>query len=533
MQSAFFWSTLVAGIGAIFALTILLASEGRQPGIDSHYHFKMAEQIAQGNLLPSMAKALPLTVYNVWDVDHYWGFHVILAPFAMISDPDAGMKVATVFMFCTVLLSLHTFLRSRQVQFAWLWTLVPLMLTTIAWRYLQLRGAQLLVPLLLLFIAFAFYGRRDRRRRLAIFAVAYVAMLSYQGAIVLLTAHIAGLMAWWILAPASFPTRKRLWEPLLTAGGLAAGLTFNPYMDGSGKTWAFAEYHLFTMGVDRDGLYGRIAEFHGFAPEWFMEHLEWLVFTLAVIVGLLWVLRRRVKGQGLSQDQAVNAGLAALGIVMTAMATRATEYSVIFGVLFLASLVPRVESRSLTMRLQGVLSILLAAGLWYHAGQTMDALNSRSTLHTHMYRGAKDILSTAGTGPVLNLVEADYNVLLWEYEHIRCVQGLSRYFLITDKQTYNDIQLLKHPRSTARSRLEALRRFASHDVRLVANHLTKINGQPTAFAAFAGTVPHMLTPLFRSPPLPHDSRVGMLYRVNYDRIAACLDHGRCRPPTRR
>ena len=27
------------------------------------------------------------------------------------------------------------------------------------------------------------------------------------------------------------------------------------------------------MGVDRDGLYGRVAEFHGFAPEWFIEHL--------------------------------------------------------------------------------------------------------------------------------------------------------------------------------------------------------------------------------------------------------------------
>ena len=526
------WPLFVGLLAGSFALSILLAADGRQPGVDSHYHFMMGQEIANGNLVPSMAEDLPFTVYKDLDVDHYWGFHVLLSPFTLISDQETSMKLATTVMFCFVILSLFVYLRRRGIQFSWFWAFVPLFMTSIAWRYLHLRGAQLLVPILLFFLASAFYEDGARKRRITLFCCAFLGMLSYQGAIVLLTAHIAGLGAWWVLKPSTF-SWKRAWEPTLTGAGLAAGLTFNPYMNASGQTWEFAGYHLFTMGVDRDGLYGRVAEFHGFAPEWFFAHLEWLFFALAVVVGLGWLLRTRLQKQELTRDQAVNAGLAVLGILMTSMATRATEYSVIFGVLFLSSLTPRIERAALTTKLSRLLPLVIIVPLWLHAGQTAQALNTRNTLHTRMYEGAKPHLERNGSSPVLNLVEADYNTLLWEYSDTRCVQGLSRYFLIQNHQAYQDVQTLKHPQTTAWAKLEALRRFSDQDISLVANHLTRINGEPTAFALFAGKIPEILIPVFRSKGLPSNARIGMLYRINQERLASCLDHGQCGETHRR
>jgi hypothetical protein len=526
------WSKVPIGplfvglLACIYALFILVSTEGRQPGVDSHYHFMMAHEIAQGNVFPSMHEALPFTVYSTWDVDHYWGFHVILSPFTMLSDSETGMKLATTTMFCLVLLSLFFYLRARGSQFPWFWALVPLFLTTIAWRYLHLRGAQLLVPLLLLFLATAFHQENDRKRRIGLVLIAYIGMLSYQGAIVLLTAHIAGLASWWVLQHRSFPW-KRAWEPLLTAAGLAAGLTLNPYMNASGQTWDFARYHLFTMGVDRDRLYGRVAEFHGFDPTWFTDHLEWFLFAMLVLIAIGWIVRSRLKGKDISREQAVSSGLAVLGILMTAMAARATEYSVIFGVLFLASMAPQVSNDVWKRKLTWLLPLGALLPLWLHAGTTVSALDSRSTLHTHMYSGAKDVLKANGKAPVLNLVEADYNMLLWEYPRVRCVQGLSRYFLIQDTESYNDVQSLKHPQTNAWTRLESLRRFSDKGVKLVANQLTRINGEPTAFAQFAGMIPHILTPVFRSKGLPANARVGILYQIHLQRLVACLDHGRC------
>ena len=65
-----------------YAAWVLGATPEHQPGIDSHYHFRMGGEIASGTLVPDMAADLPLTVYRDLDVDHYWGFHVLLAPFA-------------------------------------------------------------------------------------------------------------------------------------------------------------------------------------------------------------------------------------------------------------------------------------------------------------------------------------------------------------------------------------------------------------------------------------------------------------------
>ena len=173
--------------------TILMEADHRQPGIDSHYHFKMAAEIGSGELKPDMAADLPWTVYKDMNVDHYWGYHVLLSPFTFFEDAEIGMKVASIVLFVFVLLALYFFLREIDVPYAWVWAALPLLITSIDWRYLMLRGAQLMVPLVLLHLWFACRAATRRTRWIGVVAVAYVGMLSYQGAVIMLAAHIAAL----------------------------------------------------------------------------------------------------------------------------------------------------------------------------------------------------------------------------------------------------------------------------------------------------------------------------------------------------
>lgn len=530
------WVMLAVGLAAFFyAALILLSADGRQPGIDSHYHFLMAQEIAQGDVFPQMSKDLPLTLYHRLSVDHYWGFHLLLSPFAAMDDAEAGMKIATILMFALVILSLFQFLRLRGVEFAWAWAFLPLLLTSMDWRYLHLRGAQLMVPLLLFFIATAFYEARARRRWILV-AIAYVAMLSYQGALVLFPVHVAGLVSWRLLAPATFPSQRRF-EPAWTLAGLGAGLTVNPYMDSAAQTWEFAAYHVFTMGTDSENLYGRVSEFHPFPLEWLVQHPEWLCLILMVVAGGFYVIVRRWRQQPIRPEVAVGAGLAFVGLVMAARVTRATEYAVILAVVFLAALAPRRGSRRSRYAIGAALLPVLALGLWLHAPKTIDALRSHGTLHTRVYEGARNVLQSNGSKPVLNLVEADYNLLKWEHSSVSCVQGLSRYFLRPNRAVYDDVQALKASATSDLERFEILRRFGQRGIDLVANHLERVDGQMTTFEHFAKRHTYAFALLFQSRMVPSSSRSARIYGMNHRRIAACVRYGladeRCVPATHR
>lgn len=460
---------LVGLVGATYAAVLLALVPGYQAAADSHYHFSVAREIAHGTLIPDVARGLPFTVLRDMPVDHYWGYHLFLAPFGLIADPEVGMKVATVSLFAGVCVATHLFLRARGVSYAWVWALLPMLFSTQDWRFLQLRGGQLMVPLLLAMTQVAFFEPRTWIRRLSLVALGYLAMVSYHGGLVLLAFQLGGVAALLALKRADL-AGGRLWEPSLTAVGLALGLTLNPYMDRRASTWRFAALHVGDMGRDTAHLYDDqpIAEFHGFPAAVLVSHPEWLVLLGATIVAVGIVIWRSFREpDGARRDEVVLAGLTLAGVLLTAQAMRVREYSVPVAFALLAVLAPRErEARGASI----VASAWLGALLLVHGRATRPLIATH--LPTREYRGARALLEENGSRPILNIAEADYCMLRWQFDRVVCVQALSRYFIYPYRDLFHDVWELHDHADTSPETADILRRFWARGVRLVAVHRT-------------------------------------------------------------
>jgi hypothetical protein len=475
---------------ALYAAVLLGLRPGYQASADSHYHFSVAREIASGAWVPDVARGLPFTVLRDMPVDHYWGYHVLLAAFAGGRDAEWGMKAATVVLFAGVCLSMYLLLRARGVVHAWAWALLPMLMSTQDWRFLQLRGGQLVVPLLFAMTQVAFFEERPHVRRIALLLVAYAAMLSYHGALVLLAFHVGGMAALAVLRPSDV-RGGRLWEPAITALGLALGLAINPYMDARASTFRFAALHVGDMGRDTAHLYDdqEIAEFHGF-PVWVLEsHPEWLILlvtVLAMAAVVIWSARAPTAGVPVRRDAIVFCGMSLTGVVLVAQAMRTREYAVPVAFALMAVMAPREPSR-IVAAIAGCLLALLAL---VHGQSTLPLLSSH--LPTHQYDGARELLEANGDRPILNVAEADYCMLRWQYDRVVCVQGLSRYFIHPYPELFHDVWEIHDRADTSPETVAVLRRFWDRGVRLVAVHRTH------KMMRFAEAHPAMLRQVFHS-----------------------------------
>jgi hypothetical protein len=488
-RGAYAGALAVGLVGATYAAALLALVPGYQAGADSHYHFSVAREIAHGTLVPDVARGLPFTVLHDMPVDHYWGYHVLLAPFALVPSPEIGMKVATISLFAAVCVATFLFLRARGVAYAWAWAIAPMLLSTQDWRFLQLRGGQLMVPLLFALTQIAFFEPRARWRRLALVAIGYVAMLSYHGGVVLLAFQLGGVAALLALDRDGL-AGGRLWEPALTALGLALGLTLNPYMDHRASTWRFAALHVGDMGRDSAHLYDDqvVAEFHGFPASVLAAHPEWLVLLVAVLIAVAFVaVRSRTRPDESRREAVVLSGMALAGVALTAQAMRTREYAVPIAFSLLAVLAPRrAESRSIS----ALVAVWLGVGLFVHGQTTLPLIASH--LPTRQYRGARPLLEANGNRPILNIAEADYCMLRWEYDRVVCVQALSRYFIYPYPELFHDVWELHDHADTSPETPRILRRFWDRGVRLVAVHKTH------KMMRYAEAHPEVLRRVFRS-----------------------------------
>jgi hypothetical protein len=117
----------------------------------------------------------------------------------------------------------------------------------------------------------------------------------------------------------------------------------------------------------------------------------------------------------------------------------------------------------------------------------------KTHLPTRQYRGARAILEANGDRPILNIAEADYCMLLWEYDRVVCVQALSRYFIYPYPELFHDVWELHDRADVSPETLPILRRFWDRGVRLVAAHRTH------KMMTYARAHPEVLHPVFCSP----------------------------------
>jgi hypothetical protein len=482
---------LVALVAAAYAAIVLAGWDGYQPSADSLYHFTVGREIAHGTLAPNIGRTLPWTVLADMPVDHYWGYHLLLAPFGLFANPELGMKAAAVALFAGVFASIAWFLRARGVTYAWAWALVPGLISTQDWRYLQLRGGQIVVPLVLAMLHVAFFEPRVRRRRAWLVLLGYLALVSYHGGVVLLPFQLAAAGAVFLAHRKDAP-KGYLVDPAFTALGLALGLTVNPYMDARASTWRFFAYHVFKMGRDAEGLYDDmdVAEFHGFPLKLAVAHPEWLLLLAGTLAAIAYVAWKESKREEPRQDLArvVLAGAALMGVAMTLQAMRTREYAVPLAVALFAVLAPR---RAESLLRVSIVTPLLAGALVFHA---KDTLALHRGLPIRQYDGALPLLEANGDRPILNIAEADYCMLRWQWDKVVCVQALSRYFLYPYKELFHDVWELHDHADTSPETKAILRRFWDRGVRLVCAHKEHNHMTP-----YAEAHPEVLHEVFVSP----------------------------------
>lgn len=459
-------AVFVALSSAVYGGSLILARFAFQASTDSNYHFAVAREIAQGHFRSEVQHHLPWTILEQLPVDHYFGYHVLLAPFAALPDPVWGMKLATFTLFMAVPLSVYAFLRAQAVRGAWAWALLPLLFAKEDWRYLMLRGGHWIAVLSILFLHVAFFVRRERLRWLGIVLIGYVATLSYQGGLVLLPLHLSALASTWLLRRDALD-RRRLLEPLLTALGLALGFTLNPYMNAQAATWRFAWHHIVFMSSDPAGLYSSIREFGPPPLRYLPYNPQYILATLTILAAAGWVVSRSLRKQQPSRLVAVLLGPAVAGVIMTARALRMEEYAVPWATLFLASAssAARWPLPRLRRMVEPVTAVLLCLLLFIKWPDTFNLLGRH--LPTAQYRGARALLDAYRGPPVLNISEADYTTLRWEDPNVVAVQGLSHYFLYPNRPVFDDVMLIRESPDRG-AQLKALLRFYDRGVRLVA-----------------------------------------------------------------
>jgi hypothetical protein len=486
----------------VYAAFTLLTISGHMPSGDSLYHFGFAREIAAGTLAPSPAKLLPWTVYAALPVDHYWGFHLLLAPFALLPDPELGMKLASATLFGALLAAMTAVLARRQVPLPWAWACASMLFSSQDWRFLQLRGGVTLAAALLVFVEAAAFLEDARQRRLLLLALAYAGALSYNGALLLLPFHGAALLG---LAAAGDREvlRARLAEPMVTGAGLLLGFCLNPYMTRDFAPLRFAAFHAWHMGTDSARLFvGREnVEYNPFPLHLLPQQWEWIVLVAALLAAGAYALRRgEARGDGRTATL-VYGSCTLLGLLLTLRAVRMREYAVPLAFLFLGVATRDLVERwlaSRTAQLLIVLLLLLRAGPQIRQTHLLTETGSQPI---GLFAGARPLLEKERT-VVANLVQGDATFLYWEWLDVQVASGLSHYFLyLHDRTLYDHLKELRDAQDDEKA-ASALRSVA-------ARGSTLLSARPgIGFHRFAERHPELLEVAYQNEPLG-----SALYRI--------------------
>jgi hypothetical protein len=313
-------------------------------GVDGYYHLRMAA-LMRTDLTPEFVW-LPLTLLNpAGYVDHHWLFHVLLVPFTG-GDLIAGGRVAAAIFAAAALYTAGQLLRSQQVPFAGLWTILLFAASSAFLYRLSMARAQ---SLSLLWILAALYFMLHRRERWLIpLGVTYVWLYNAFPLLI-------GAAAVYVLAVRIVEGRWR-WSPLAFAVlGILIGLVVNPFFP---RNLVFIYHHL-------------VAKLD---PSSVPVGNEWYPYTTAQILGnsglALLAFAAGALALGLNRERmslptAVMLGMSIATGLMLLPSRRFVEYAPAFSVLFCAfAWQPILSGRSFRPAAVGLAAaVVLAAAL--------------------------------------------------------------------------------------------------------------------------------------------------------------------------
>ncbi|MGD0112361.1 MAG: hypothetical protein ABSD48_10885 [Armatimonadota bacterium] len=146
-------------LAAVTTALVLRLSNPTVPDPDTFYHFRHAALYAQKSLLMSAFPWLAYSIVNRFASDIGYGFHVLLLPFTLFSDPVLGLKLAAVFETVVVMILFYHVMRRHAIPYAFIWPFMLIFFSApIVFTVLQTRPQTLTMGLSALLVSFLLTG---------------------------------------------------------------------------------------------------------------------------------------------------------------------------------------------------------------------------------------------------------------------------------------------------------------------------------------------------------------------------------------
>ena len=211
-------------IGVIFWLLQFSTDAICCGDFDGYYHIKWSRELwasIKSKAFPPAFPWLPLTTLNPNAyVDHHLLFHIIQIPFAAVSDPRLGAKIASAFFGGLAVLSCYWLLMRYRIRYPLVW-LVGLLACSAPFLFrMNMAKAP---PLAIVFLIIAIHLFFQRKYTLLL-PLALVFTWTYDLFVLLIMATV-----FWVVTIAITEQRFE-WRPLVfVLAGCAFGLIINPY----------------------------------------------------------------------------------------------------------------------------------------------------------------------------------------------------------------------------------------------------------------------------------------------------------------